>query len=536
MEYLLDPSRHGMERLIKTKRVPILEPFKVRVVSMGEAAPYQVARNYQRCLWDLLQTIPAFQLTGRPLGPEDIEEVCFFARKMNVYSCIVSGDYSAATDNLHPVLCEAAIERICYRLRVPMEDVIVLLRALTGHEVDGERQVWGQLMGSPVSFPLLCLLNAAVTRRELEKAYGVKIPLVDEAGRSPFRVNGDDILFCLPPGSYQDWCCSVTRAGLTPSVGKNFISREYAILNSETYSVAEDWDRDYVANVTLIPTLKLNLLHSIPKIAESSGQTVVSAIRSERNDAWKKGGSIRDRCLDLIAGYSPEQQDWLMCRFLRYNKEFLNSLPPVSWFVAEDKGGLGLPVTRKVEVSETHRRIAAFLSCQDEESIRLSRRRGWLFQPTPRFSQVAREEQDLILNQLGLPWERIPRGQKVDDRLFPFLVKAYLKEGLDLEGEMSEKKFLTDWSKQYRIWVRKAHKTRGALTPMRQDKAIVPSDFTFERPIGEVIVKVGRTQTGPRADGFLDRWSTNDRTAEVMGGLFETFPDVRGLPWADVCA
>jgi len=44
---LMRPSLDGYGRRVLARREPILEPFKVRIISKGEAVPYQRAQNYQ---------------------------------------------------------------------------------------------------------------------------------------------------------------------------------------------------------------------------------------------------------------------------------------------------------------------------------------------------------------------------------------------------------------------------------------------------------------------------------------------------------
>jgi hypothetical protein len=80
----------------------------------------------------------------------------------------------------------------------------------------------GQMMGNILSFPLLCLLNRS--------ASCLAIP------RDRFmRVNGDDVLFPASLPEYSIWKQRTASVGLRFSLGKNYYSRDLALINSEYY-------------------------------------------------------------------------------------------------------------------------------------------------------------------------------------------------------------------------------------------------------------------------------------------------------------
>jgi hypothetical protein len=112
----------------------------------------------------------------------------------------------------------------------------------------------GQLMGSILSFPLLCLANFSCYVKTL-KEY-VKIML---DGRFPTKrtelsedldllfensiflsslpvlINGDDISFRASENFYNLWLKNLPEFGFKPSQGKNYISSVMVTLNSEVY-------------------------------------------------------------------------------------------------------------------------------------------------------------------------------------------------------------------------------------------------------------------------------------------------------------
>jgi hypothetical protein len=101
------------------------------------------------------------------------------------------------------------------------------------------RQTSGQLMGSPLSFPLLCVVNLSVYRRAVERWY------VDHKDRRDWAlilwknviINGDDLLFRAPPGFNIYFYEEAAKVGFIPSVGKNFLSRSFAQINSRAYKL-----------------------------------------------------------------------------------------------------------------------------------------------------------------------------------------------------------------------------------------------------------------------------------------------------------
>jgi hypothetical protein len=83
-------------------------------------------------------------------------------------------------------------------------------------------QTSGQLMGSLLSFPLLCFLNDFVMK---------------ESGFDPlsYLVNGDDVVACDEMSKIDAWKHLAPRVGLSLSVGKNFIDEHFCTVNSQLF-------------------------------------------------------------------------------------------------------------------------------------------------------------------------------------------------------------------------------------------------------------------------------------------------------------
>jgi hypothetical protein len=130
------------------------------------------------------------------------------------------------------------------------EDEAKVARAVLGnHRIFYPKEFWhdlpqggkidqtnGQLMGSVLSFPVLCAINVAAYWLALEEHLGRAVELKD----LPVLVNGDDICFKADDEFYPIWKRWTALAGFTLSPGKNYISQSFVTINSEGY-VARDW-------------------------------------------------------------------------------------------------------------------------------------------------------------------------------------------------------------------------------------------------------------------------------------------------------
>jgi len=100
----------------------------------------------------------------------------------------------------------------------------------------------GQLMGHPLSFPLLCVINLAVYRYAIKLWYESG-KFTDERRKirdlmvQNVLVNGDDMLFMSPPDFFPFFLQSATDAGFKLSQGKNYCSPHTCMMNSQVFTV-----------------------------------------------------------------------------------------------------------------------------------------------------------------------------------------------------------------------------------------------------------------------------------------------------------
>lgn len=261
----------------RTLVIGLPEPLKVRCITAGPPITYAVLKPFQKWLWRTLKNESVFQLIGTPVTQDIVMKQL---GKLGFDEEFISGDYKASTDNLHSWVSECLLDeldKIWTEELTQKEDndpfyyfkdhiVTLMKRALTGHQIlnpernasyrehgessgkgesgvsddDFSLQQEGQLMGSIISFPFLCLANAAFCRWAMEISDFKNYKLVDRTieGYETCRllINGDD---CVFPGKtrrcFSIWQKITAFGGLESSVGKTFRSREFMTINSVQY-------------------------------------------------------------------------------------------------------------------------------------------------------------------------------------------------------------------------------------------------------------------------------------------------------------
>jgi hypothetical protein len=246
----------------------VLEPLKARLVSAGEAIKYWLARSFQKYMWGGLQRTPVFRLTGRPLMDSDLLDLIGSEGAEDGFW--VSGDYSAATDSVKMQWTMEVFEALLSRAECPVDYCRVLRRVIYGQELLypqgnedlNRRQMSGQLMGSPLSFPILCIVNLCTFWAAYEKTVGHKVSL----RHLPVLINGDDILFHVNGENsplYREWKAYASAIGFKLSPGKNFTHREFLQINSTSYVYRK-------GVLTRVPFLNVGLLIGQSKVARVS--------------------------------------------------------------------------------------------------------------------------------------------------------------------------------------------------------------------------------------------------------------------------
>jgi len=426
-------AEHAMQEM-PAELVGLKEPFKVRVISKGPAKPYYLSRYLQKFLWKVMKQNPSMRLIGEPISADLLSDRLGGLQKGEVW---VSGDYQSATDFLHPVLCESAINAIVQCSGLTSGWAELFRKALTGHTIYRKDedikarlgpQRWGQLMGSPLSFPILCLINAAITRRVMEVSERRVMTLAE----SRLVVNGDDIGFPIKEEDYDMWSYATRKGGLVKSVGKNYTSRDFIVLNSMMYHYSTFQIRLF-DEVSLrfgqsehkvwdpVPFLNGALLFGLKPKGDFDQGANVGAI--DLLPGVDTSLQARQRTmLEQARGYFDRKV--LDTEFIRSHKPLLDKLPPgMDWVMPPALGGLGLDLIDK-RPSLGARKIAALLMECSEEQYSFQRR---IF-----FAPRADESLLRACNQMvALEGVRRPVQEMRDER--GFLVRP---ESQDVSGYM----------------------------------------------------------------------------------------------------
>jgi hypothetical protein len=191
---------------------------------------------------------------------------------------LVSGDYRSATDNLSLEVAEVILDVILSNSSCVPESVKshakAILRPLLwnlDHELEFSVSR-GQMMGSYLSFPLLCIQNFLSFDFARSQA---------GLGSMPLLINGDDILFQSRDRAFPEgWMKVVKTLGLDVEVSKTSVSDEFGTLNSTLF----EWSGDYL---TVTPTLRFGMLRRADYV-NSLGTTFHSFVRGQATEvAWR---------------------------------------------------------------------------------------------------------------------------------------------------------------------------------------------------------------------------------------------------------
>jgi len=369
---------------------PIPEPNKVRVITLQEAAVSFRSLEMQKFLHGTLRRLSPLEFIGHPIDLEGWSRHFIMPLKEN--EIFVSGDYKSSTDELKPGLSLAIMDAICkvarYRNREGKLESLwgtiwhrLARWDLCGHAFqlpDGSwmRQVWGQLMGSPTSFPVLCLANLAT--------YAAAMGLVDDVSLrrllhedSPIVVNGDDLGAVMTETVYSGWCTCARSVGLSPSAGKNYTSREFIIMNSGL-RVPSGVDPEGKIKWRDLGYLNQSLLLGLEKKGLDAGKDIRSDL------AW---WDLGPRARELVQSVPDAVADRWLHAFIARHRTILDQCPPgVSWNASELLGGAGLPAMSGEDpyIPEGCRKTAALISCLDP----LKRRKLLAFPPREKMTQL----------------------------------------------------------------------------------------------------------------------------------------------------
>jgi len=358
----------------------ILEKLKVRLITKGEVFPLYIGKFFQRYLWEKNFNYPCFNPTGAVVTTCTIRDLLerqsvLETRMAEVgldekFDLWLSGDYAGATDELNKNFSELALETSLKDAKLPpyVKNALrsqIYPQHIVYHDEDGEllkyltslgvkfdketdmnaefgiektefkgkscfivKQENGQLMGSILSFPLLCAANLVCYWKCLEEYTGLKFTVSE----LPVLINGDDILFRSNESFYKLWLKEIKNIGFTLSIGKNYIHPHIFTINSilHTYHVHPSSNSRSVLKADPCTLKRVNYFNC---------GILLSGQDDTKNGRLKP---IWDCYNEFISGTENPWQSHK--RFLHHNKTIIQHITnkgKFNLFFAHELGGLG---------------------------------------------------------------------------------------------------------------------------------------------------------------------------------------------------
>ena len=338
--------------------VGLSEALKVRVISKGPPMTYFVLKVFQKFLLKGLQKLDLFELTGTPVTEEVVNrkigrQGLSALRDLGFHS----GDLESATDLMESWFSEMISDelfnlfeqQVGFPLGVFRE---LFLRSLTRHNiyrVEGKderifcgAQKIGQLMGSIISFPILCIGNAVGSRIALEIVEGRRFSLRGYPG----WINGDDVFTLYTSGYAFDeiWTGVMGFMGFKKSVGKCYDSEQFFNINSTTFEVDPR-----TGNFTLVPYVNLGLIKGEQRsvVVGKKGQT-------KDVDIYQLGVILRE----LMETCPVELKPAVHAMFIDTHRHRLERYP-LPWYLPIWAGGLGLLPIGPLSIEDQQLLLAA---------------------------------------------------------------------------------------------------------------------------------------------------------------------------------
>jgi hypothetical protein len=261
----------------------------------------------------------------------------------------LSADYKAATDNLSARLSAWILEQLTQGH--PYEWRRLWQLVLAPHDceypsksgVEPVRQTNGQLMGSILSFPVLCLANLLLFLW-FEKKCGRRATL--KSACQSVLINGDDLVARINRSEFPIFQDLARRIGLPLSVGKTYVHEKVLNVNSTCYHYHTEHTPQKVC------FLNTGLLFGQGKVMshqEADGSEVVETRH------------VTSTFNEYVQGALPGRQCEAAADFIRQNTETLqNECRGRNMFLPEALGGMGCvpPLGFSVKFNSGQKRLA----------------------------------------------------------------------------------------------------------------------------------------------------------------------------------
>jgi hypothetical protein len=363
------------------KAVFLPEPLKVRAITTSCAFEFAAGKPYQDQLARRMKKNPNM-LFGRMVEKEDINNLMArsfsywqgrgFEKKDLVF---VSGDYESATDNIDPSYSKY-IDKKCFSLgflpdfKLPSCELMPLWKIMakiyeycdnrsgpnysrnnwininlffksnldrlypegvmvsevraqqwSGRSIVIDKdtsiiQTFGQMMGDVKSFPVLCFLNLSLWSSVCDNRRVIVGKLKIEP---PCLVNGDDFLAFAPLKYVTRYLEKAKQFGFTMSLGKTYISKRVAVINSRPFFV----NFKSLKSIESVP-VELHLLN---------------VVQNQQQDLPFEGN------IDLITDLcKPKERRLMFSKFILFNKSKITTMTrggKLNLFIPRILGGIG---------------------------------------------------------------------------------------------------------------------------------------------------------------------------------------------------
>jgi hypothetical protein len=202
--------------------------------------------------------------------------------RLNDYSYVCSGDLKSATDNFNGALADIVIVHLADLFGFNETEVeemrsFTTKALLKGHGVQNR----GQLMGSVLSFPILCLVSLTAWAigtgfdKKNEDKEGKK--LLQALEEEAVGINGDDIVFGTDDRG-EGWQEGVAAVWGIVSPGKSLLSKWAFTVNSELWWRSEDaWSAEFEHVGLVRPSLLLAIADGRTAYADESWDEYASS-------------------------------------------------------------------------------------------------------------------------------------------------------------------------------------------------------------------------------------------------------------------
>jgi len=330
--------KEAQKEVFMVEAVALPEPLKVRIITKGPALTQTLMRPIWKKMHTTLRNTKTFSLIGTPQSEASIlDGLGYHLGEEEFY---LSGDYEAATDNLHSWATKVVWRRIAKHLKLLPIEVSLGEKLLTENIIEGRQQVTGQLMGTILSFPILCIVNATATAW----AYELSVKEAKPLANIPMLINGDDIAAKGNARFYSLWKIITSFFGLKESIGKTYFSRDFVDINSTSFQRVEE--DVYIPcpnrNPNQLPVLRKTRLREIQYV--NFGLLTGLQRSGKAREAGTDGRALLGaRARELIRLSPPRFHNEIMDSFVSINLKTLKSCGNIPWYIPEWLGGIGLP-------------------------------------------------------------------------------------------------------------------------------------------------------------------------------------------------